>query len=184
MQSALVLVDIQNDYFAGGRCELYRPEQAAENAARILKCFRAQGMPVFHVQHVNIRENATFFIPETEGVFIHHSVAPLPTEPVVVKHAPNSFLGTGLHEKLAAMQVEHLVLCGMMSHMCIDTTARAAKDYGYAVTLIQDACTTKDLQWGESVLDAQTVHQVFMASLNGMFAKVQNADELLAECAE
>ncbi len=184
MKSALVLVDIQNDYFAGGRCELYRPEQAAENAAKLLNYFRAQGLPVFHVQHVNIRKTATFFIPETEGVRIHQSVTPLPTETVVVKHAPNSFFGTGLHEKLVAVEAEHLVLCGMMSHMCIDTTARAAKDYGYAVTLIQDACTTKDLQWGETVLDAQTVHQVFMASLNGIFAKVQKADDFLADCAE
>ena len=179
MRSALILIDIQNDYFKGGKSELFNPEQAAKNASEVLNVFRMKGLPILHVQHINTRLGATFFIPETSGVEIHQSVSPLPSEKIIIKHAPNSFFETNLQKELSKEKINHLVICGMMSHMCVDTTVRAAKDYQYEVTVLQDACTTKDLSWDNHIIDAQTVHNTFMASLNGMFAKVQTTKEYL-----
>jgi nicotinamidase-related amidase len=181
MKSALVLIDIQNDYFKGGKLELYKPEQAAKNASSVLEIFREKGLPIFHVQHINTREGATFFLPDSDGITIHNSVYPLQGEQIIVKHAPNSFFETQLQHKLVEKNIKNLVVCGMMSHMCVDTTVRAAKDLGYSVTLLQDACTTKDLLWDNTVINAQVVHNTFMASLNGAFAKVQSTADYISE---
>lgn len=181
MSEALVLVDIQNEYFKGGKMELHRPEQAAENAARALGYFRAAGLPVFHVRHVNDRPGASTFLPGSPSADIHASVAPIKGEPVVVKRKPSSFLGTGLAEELRRLGIGHIVVCGMMSHMCIDTTVRSAQEHGFTATVLEDACTTMNLAWQGAALPAETVHSVIMASLNGMFARVQATGDYLAE---
>jgi nicotinamidase-related amidase len=180
MKSALLLIDIQNDYFPGGKNELFEPERAAERARRVLEYFRAASLPVFHIRHVSTRENATFFLPDTTGAEIHPLVLPREGEPVLVKHTPNAFVGTALERELRAQQPEQLVICGMMSHMCIDSTVRAATDLGFSVTLLEDACTTKDLTWDGVQIPAQTVHRAIMASLSGTFAHVINTEEWLA----
>ena len=91
----------------------------------------------------------------------------------MVKHTPNSFFKTNLLELLKSKGIDQLVVCGMMTHMCIDTTVRAAKDYGIPVTLLYDACATKDLTIMGNSIPAKVVHDAYMAGLNGMFAEVK-----------
>lgn len=177
---ALIIIDIQNEYFKGGKRELFQPEAAADNAKRLLDHFREKNRPVFFIQHISTQEGATAFLPGSNGADIHSSISPGTKECVLVKHAPNSFYQTGLSERLMEMGIHHLVICGLMSHMCIDTTVRAARDFGFTVTLIHDACTTMDLTWNSQVIPAQTVHNVFMAALSGSFAKVISTDEYLS----
>jgi len=176
MNTALLLIDIQKDYFENGKSQLFEAEKAVVHASKLLELFRKEGLPVIHVQHINKIEGATFFVPDTEGVQIHPSVNPNQEEPIIIKNAPNSFHNTELKETLDKYQIEHLIICGMMTHMCIDTTVRAAKDYGYKVTLIQDACATKSLMGSEGVIDARIVHNTFIAALNGIFADIINMD--------
>lgn len=178
MSKALLLIDIQNDYFEGGLSELVDPLQAADNAKKILTIFRENKLPIIHVQHINTREGATFFLPNTDGVKIHAAVQPLENEYVITKHTPNSFFETRLSSILNENNINSLVVCGMMSHMCIDTTVRAAKDYAIDITLVEDACATKDLSFQGVTISARTVHCAFMAGLSGMFAKVIGASEL------
>ncbi len=180
MNCALLIIDIQNDYFEGGSNPLHQPLKAAENAKRVLGFFRDNRLPVFHVRHVNLRPGATAFLPDTFGAEIHESVAPLCGEHVTVKHYPSAFLKTGLADTLESHGIVQLVVCGMMSHMCIDTTVRAAMDYGFAVTLLEDACATKDLVRDDRFIPAETVHQTFMAALHGMFAQVMTTDAFLS----
>lgn len=179
MKTGLLLIDIQNDYFKGGKLELYHAEQAVKNAKKILDLFREKNLPIIHIQHINLKKEATFFIKETEGVKIHDDVCPLPDETIIIKHAPNSFYNTDLQTVLVDKKIEQLVVCGMMSHMCIDTTVRCAKDFDYHVTLIEDACTTKDLVKENEILKASLVHKVFMASLDKVFAKVCTTEQLI-----
>jgi len=179
MKSALILIDIQNDYFKDGKNALHQPEQAAIQAKRTLDYFRKRGLPVYHVQHINKEEGASFFLPDTVGAEIHASVKPQRGEKVFVKHAPNSFFDTGLADELAKKQIDHITVCGMMSHMCIDTMVRAARDFGLTTTVLHDACTTKDLKWGQTMIPAQIVHNAFMASLHGIFANVISTEEFL-----
>lgn len=179
MKEALLLIDIQNDYFPGGKMELVSMEEAAKKAGELLKAFRTAGKPVFFIKHMSTRSDATFFVPGTQGTDIHSSVSPLPDETVIEKHFPNSFLQTDLLSVLKESEVTDLIICGAMSHMCIDTTVRAAKELGFKCTLIADACATRNLKFGEEILPAQTVHASFMAALDGMFATIMTADEYL-----
>ena len=176
MQYGLVLIDIQNDYFEGGRHVLTQPNKAAANAVQVLSTFRALQWPVFHVRHISTKPNATFFLPDTPGAEFYPVTAPIDGESVILKHKPNSFLNTDLAQQLAAANVDQLVICGMMTHMCVDTTVRAAADLGYSVTLISDACATRDLLWDGEPVPALQVQRAFLAALDGSFARVVTAD--------
>jgi nicotinamidase-related amidase len=179
MNKALVIIDIQNDYFAGGRMPLAGPETAAARAGTLLAVFRKSRAPVFHVQHISTRPGATFFLPDTDGAMIHDSVAPRDGEGVIVKHFPNAFRETSLAKDLRAAAVDELFFVGMMTHMCIDTSVRAAADLGFRCSVAADACATRDLAWGGQAVDAARVHTAFLAALNGAFARVAPAAELL-----
>ncbi len=174
MTKALVIIDIQNDYFPGGAMELVGSIEAAEVAAKIQQDFREQGLPVINVQHIAKSPSATFFLPNTEGAEIHESVKPLDSETIIVKHFPNAFRETALLDSLKNIEVSELVIVGMMSHMCIDTTVRAASDLGFSVTVYADACAAKDLEFEGRVTSAADVQTAFMSAIDGSFATVLN----------
>ena len=179
MTTALVLVDIQNDYFPAGAMALVGMEAAADNAARLLAAFRDREAPRFHVQHLSTRPGATFFLPGTPGAEHEARVAPAAGETVVTKHFPNAFRDTGLLEALRAAGVEDLVIAGAMSHMCIDATTRAAFDLGFGCTVAADACATRDLAWQGEIVPAAQVHAAFMAALTVPYATVVPTGEVL-----
>jgi len=172
MKKAMILIDIQNDYFPGGKCELYQADQAAAIAAAALEDSRKSGDEVIFIQHINQDINAPFFCEGTEGCEIHDSVKPLRSEKIIIKRRPNSFYETELKDYLESKGITELYICGMMSHMCIDSTVRAAKDLGYTVNLIENACTTRDLSLNGEVYPAKIVHNIFMAALNGKFVEL------------
>jgi len=178
--TALVLIDLQNDYFPGGTMELAGPDAAVSQAALMLDAFRRKGLPVVHIQHIATRPGATFFLPDSKGAEIHASVQPGPGERVVVKHFPNGFRETTLLEELRSIGASKLTFGGMMTHMCVDTTVRAAADLGFQCALAQDACATRGLVFAGQPVEAEKVQLAYLAALNGSFATVQPARELCA----
>ena len=178
MQTALILIDIQRDYFPGGAMEVSGAEDAARQAALLLNTFRQKSLPVLHVQHISTRAGATFFLPDTPGVEIHDLVRPLPDEPVFKKNYPNSFHDTNLQEYLQQQGITNLVIAGMMTHMCIDTTTRAAADLGFTCTLAHDACATRSLTFDGKQISAADVQTAYIAALNGIFVKAESAREI------
>lgn len=178
MSTALLIIDIQNDYFPGGAMELAGSIEAGARAAKLLEAFRGKGLPVIHVQHISTRPGASFFVPGTRGVEIHPSVSPQTGETIIQKNFPNSFRGTPLLQHLREKGITRLVVAGMMTQMCVDSTVRAAADLGFECLLAHDACATRDLSFGGVAVPAASVHAAFLAALNGLFAKVQSADEL------
>ena len=178
MNQALLIIDIQNDYFPGGAMELVGSPAAGAQAGKLLRVFRQKSLPVIHIQHVSTRPGATFFLPNTPGVQIHESVAPEAGETVFQKHFPNSFRETPLLEHLRKHQITQLVIAGMMTQMCVDSTTRAAADLGFQCVLAHDACATKAMVFGGKTVPAESVQAAFLASLNGLFAKVQSAEEI------
>ena len=178
MKRALLLVDIQNDYFTGGAMQLVGMEAAAGKASSLLQVFRDRSEPVVHVRHLSKRPGATFFIPGTPGAEIHPAVEPLPAEPVITKVFPNSFRGTNLDDQLKKQEVGHLVICGAMSHMCIDATTRAAFDLGFKCTVVEDACATRNHAFKGETVPAWAVHGAFMAALQGIYAEVVSTGDL------
>ena len=178
MEKALLLIDIQNDYFPGGKASLVNPEQALENAYFALQLFRKKEYPIIHVQHINMKPRDTFFLPGTQGVKIHDRLTPKAGEHHVNKHFPNSFYQTNLLNIIQENQIGELVVCGMMTHMCIDTTVRAASGYTLPVTLLHDACATKNLSFGQETVLAKQVQAAYMAALAGVFAQVIPTSQL------
>ena len=173
MNHGILLVDLQNDYFPGGNMELVDIRAAAANARLLLDEYRKREKPVIHVQHVASRAGATFFLPDTRGAEIHAKVAPQADEIVVVKNYPNSFRDTRLLEILKQRGLGNLLICGAMSHMCIDATVRAACDLGFTCTVADDACATRNLTFKHKTIDASDVHAAFMAALSGSYATVR-----------
>jgi nicotinamidase-related amidase len=179
MNDCLLLIDLQNDYFPGGNMELVGIEDAALNAKALLNEFRDSSSPVIHVQHLSILPGATFFLPETDGARINEIVAPKENEIIISKNFPNSFLDTSLLEILRKKDIKNLIICGAMTHMCIDATTRAAFDFGFNCTVIEDACTTKDLVFKGKTIKAADVHSSFMAALAFPYANVVSTEEFL-----
>lgn len=176
-QTALILVDIQNDYFAGGRMALPAMEAAATQAAALVDMARAEAHDIIHIRHI-APADAPFFRDGTQGSEIHTSVMPRNTERVVIKDRPNSFVGTGLDDTLRSAGVDHLIICGAMSQMCIDATTRAAVDLGYTVTLVSDACAAAAVSFDGVTVPAEQVHAAIMAPLAARYANVVKAAEL------
>lgn len=167
-KTALLLIDIQDFYFPGGRMQLEDPEQAGMNAGLVLEQFRNKAYPVYHVRHN--------FEP---GGSIHQYVKPVEGEMIFSKDQVNAFLDTGLLEALRADSVEALVLCGMQTHMCLEAAVRAGHDFGFDVTVVQDACATRALQYEELIIPAKSVHYSTIKTIEGSYAKVVNTEELL-----
>jgi nicotinamidase-related amidase len=170
--TALVLIDIQNDYFPGGKMSLEGPEEAARQASRALDHFRRHSLPVYHIRHESVLPGSTFMIPGTPGAEIHPLVKPRDDEPVITKHFPNAFRQTGLLEALQKRRIGHLVFAGMMTHMCIDTSVRAGFDLGFRATLLHDATATRALPLGDGMVPAGEVQGAFIAALGQIFATV------------
>lgn len=179
MKQALIIIDVQNDYFAGGSMELVAMDAAALNCRQLLDAFRAETAPLFHIQHIASRPSATFFVADTPGCEINDRVKPQDNEPVVVKHYPSAFRETRLHDQLQAAGIEELVICGAMTHMCVDTTTRAAFDLGYKCHVVADACATRNLEFEGRPVAAADVQAAFMAALSMPFAQISSTRQFL-----
>jgi nicotinamidase-related amidase len=166
-KSALLIIDIQDFYFPGGRSALVEPEKAAQNVALLLDFFRGRKLPLIYVKHNS-----------EPGGEINDLVKPLPGEKIFTKDAVNSFVGTGLNKYLKTLKVDTLIICGMQTHMCVEAATRAASDLGYKCILIHDACATKDVKFGDKVIKAEDVHYSTLSTLKS-YCIVESTQEYL-----
>jgi nicotinamidase-related amidase len=178
MARALLLIDIQRDYFPGGRHPLVGSDRAADAASSVLADFRARAEPIVHVQHSWDGPDAAYLKPGTSGFAHDDRVAPAGEEPIVVKEAPNAFVGTGLEQRLRDGGIDQLVVAGMMTSMCVDATVRAAVDLGFSVTVVGDACAAPDLEHAGVRVPGEQVHAAFLAALAEGYADVVEARAL------
>ena len=178
--TALLVIDIQEFYFEGGRLALVGPVEASEQARKLLDRFRAKKWPVIHVQHLPKDQSSPIPDSGDPQYRIHPSVRPVPGETVVAKHFANSFRDTELLATLHRAGVTKLVICGMQTHMCVEAAARAAADLGFDVTVVHDACATRALSFHGTDVPAAQVHAATLAALSGSYARVVSTDELLA----
>ena len=179
METALIIIDIQNDYFPNGANPLENSNEAVIQAKKILDLFRHKKLPIIHIQHISRKAGATFFLPDTLGAEIHNTLKPIVGEQIIEKNSPNSFRNTSLLSYLKDNAITNLVICGMMTHMCVDATVRAAKDLDFSCTLIGDACTTKNLEYSGCKIAATEVHISFLAALSYFYANVISADKYI-----
>ncbi|MBU8911726.1 MAG: cysteine hydrolase [Desulfobacterales bacterium] len=177
MKKALIVIDLQNDYFVGGNMELVNIDTTLKKANKLIQYARKQRYKIFIIQHF-AKEGASFFAPKTEGVEINKDLD-IQSGTIISKNYPNSFRETKLHEELQANNIDSIIVCGAMSHMCIDTTVRAGFDLGYKIELVNDACATKDLQFKDEIIKAKDVHNSFMSALGSAFCEVKDTNEIL-----
>ena len=179
MNTALLLIDFQNDYFPNGRMPLDRSTEISLKAQEILQAFRAKQKSVIHVQHISTRPDAKFLLPCTKGIEFHANVQPLKHETIIKKHYPNSFKDTGLLNHLNKNKIKHLVIAGMMTHLCVDATVRAAYDFGISCTVLYDACASQNLDFHNIQIPGQTVQYAFLAALEPTYGRVLSVREAL-----
>ncbi|WP_430815236.1 cysteine hydrolase family protein [Carboxylicivirga sp. RSCT41] len=162
---ALLLIDIQDFYFPGGNAELVGALEAAEVASKVLQCFRDNGDLVVHVAH-----------QVKSGGDIHRAVEARDSEKVFVKSDVNAFKNTGLKEFLDKNNINELVIIGMQTHMCLEAAVRAAADYGYKVSVVNEACATRDLKFDEKIISAEQVHYSTLSTLRS-YAEVLSYED-------
>lgn len=180
-RTAVLIIDAQQEYFAGGRLPLPDGPRAIGRIARVLEWARRTGTPVFHIVHESRRPNAATFAPGSPGLAIHPAVTPAPAEPVIRKHLPGSFTGTTLEEELRRRGIERVIVTGFMTQMCCDTTSREASHRGFKVTILADATAAMDVRGLDGqMIPHDVVHRTHLASLNGFIAEVSTADRVIA----
>jgi nicotinamidase-related amidase len=176
---AVIIVDLQNDYLATGSFALTGIDAAAANAARIVEAARGKGDRIVHVHHIAKEADSPLFAPGTDGIHPIPAVKPQDGDTVIIKNYPNSFRETTLQQALQADGIEEVTIVGAMSDVCIDATARAAADLGYGLTVVHDACATRDKVFGDSTVPAAQVHATIM-SLEFGYGKVTTTADYLA----
>ena len=179
MNTALLLLEIQNDYFPNGRIALEKSIETCAKAQMILNAYRDKKLPVIHVQHISTHPDANSLLPCTKGAEFYSNVTPLKGETVIKKHYPNSFKDTQLLNHLIKNQINHLIIVGMMTHMSVDSTVRAAHDLGFSCTVLHDACTARQLEFNHHPINAQDVHHAFLAALQPSYATVMSTEDCL-----
>ncbi|WP_267406287.1 MULTISPECIES: cysteine hydrolase family protein [unclassified Chryseobacterium] len=180
--SALLIIDVQNDYFPGGKMTLVNADGAGQKTKELLAAYRAKGKPVIHIQHIATNAGATFFLPNTAGAEINALVTPKSGEKVIVKHYPNSFRDTDLLQYLKSIGVKNLTITGMMTDVCVVSTTRAAFDFGFNNTVITDATATRDRTLNGKTVSAANVQKSYLAGLNslgGLYAKVKTTAQFV-----
>jgi len=167
-KTALLLVDIQEFYFSSGYNQLIEPEAASQQAAIVLDYFRKNKELVVFIKHAVKKDS-----------LIHASVLPIDGEKVITKQEINSYLNTDLLSYLQENSIKRVVICGMMTHMCVEAAARASADYGFEVIVLNNACATKDLVFGNDTVLAKDVHVSTLATIENYYGKVVTVDEFL-----
>lgn len=172
----LLIIDVQNDYFSGGKMALHEPEKALHHIQQLEHDFKSKNLPIIYIQHINTQPNPAFFEKGTEGVALHSELLLQDDSIIIEKHFPNSFLQTELQATLNQLDVDTLVIAGMMTHMCVDSTTRAAAELGYHPVLIHDATATRTLTFNGYDVEASDVQNAFISSLSN-FSTVMSTDD-------
>ena len=177
---ALILIDVQLGLDEPRLGERSNPD-AERNMARLLREWRRRGLPIFHIQHMSTEPDSPLR-PDLPGNAIKPVVAPLLEEPVIQKQVNCAFIGTDLSQQLQDGGIESLLIAGLTIEHCVSTTARLASDLGYDVLVAADATAAHESRSYQGVhLPAEIVHDVALANLQGEFASVQSAAQILAQ---
>lgn len=179
MNTALLLLEFQNDYFPNGRIALEKSLDASVKAQSVLQTYREKKYPIIHIQHISTQPDAAYLLPCTKGAEFYTTLQPAKNETIIKKHYPNSFKDTSLLNYLIKNQINHLVICGMMTHSAVEATVRAAYDLGFSCTVLHDGCATRPLEFNHTIISETNVQSAFLAALQTMYATVLSTADYL-----
>lgn len=180
MSKALLVIDVQYDNFADSSMSDNESKQVIYKTNQLISHAKDSAMPVYVIEHISTNPLFPMFATGTKGAQTHAEIDTKETT-VVIKHYPNSFRETGLQDMLEGDGITDIIMCGAMTHMCIDATVRAGSDLGYRVTLVHDACFTKDLEFEGRIVNAADVQVSYLAALGDGFCDVIDVNTFASE---
>jgi nicotinamidase-related amidase len=176
MQEALLVIDVQNEYFTG-LLPISHPQGSLKNILRAMDEAHSRGMPIAVIQHGAPQENAAVFKKLSPTWELHPEVASRPRTKLIEKHLPGSFTGTDLEIWLTAEGVDTVVICGYMTHMCCDTTARQAVHRGFNNVFLSDATGTLEIRNEAGSVTAEELHRAILVTQAMRFSRVLTTDQ-------
>ncbi|RXT49127.1 cysteine hydrolase family protein [Bradyrhizobium betae] len=181
---ALIVVDVQrafDEWEAVGK-RRNNPDAVAR-IANLLKAFRTNRAPIFHIRHEGTKPNSTF-LPSRSGYAVKDEAREEAGEPVIVKRVNSAFIGTDLETRLRAAGITTLVICGATTNHCVETTTRMAGNLGFDARLVRDATWTFDRVGPDGdTHSAEEIHAMTLSNLNGEFARIVTSDDVNASFA-
>lgn len=177
----LIVIDVQKAFFNPAWGNRNNPN-AEENIDRLIRHWREMGRPIIFVQHISKNKSSFFYFEKKEDIEFRDFIQPLEGEIVITKSVNSSFIGTDLYQILVNMKSEHIVITGLTTNHCVETTTRMAGNYGFNPILVSDATATFDRKGinGE-VYSAELIHAMTMANLNGEFAVIADTESVIDE---
>lgn len=180
-RTALVVVDVQrafDEWDAAGKRR--NNPQAIARIVDLLNAFRDRGAPVFHIRHAGTRPDSSF-LPHGTGYPVKDEAREMPGEPVIVKRVNSAFIASDFEARLRGLGIEKLVICGATTNHCVETTTRMAGNLGFDTYLVRDATWTYERAGPDGdVHSAEDIHAMTLANLNGEFAQIASAAEIVA----
>lgn len=176
LRSALIVSEVQNDYFPQGRTPLEKSQEVLQKIQHILRTAREKKSIIVYLQHISTEPHAFYFLPCTRGAQFHPAVLPERGEIVIKKHYANGFKDSLLHSTLKKLRIEHLVFVGMKTQGAIDATVRAAHDLDYFCTVIYDACAAESIEFNQTVVTSSQVQAAFLSALRPHYANVLSTE--------
>lgn len=176
MRRALLLIDVQNEYFTG-KLPITYPEGSMENILRTIEAARANGIPVIAIQHTAPQEDSKTFKKGTKEWELHPGITGGKYDCLIEKTLPGSFTGTNLEAWLRERNIDTLVITGYMTQMCCDTTARQAVHLGFSVEFLSDATGTLQISNYAGTVTAEELHRAILVTQAMRFSKVLTTED-------
>jgi nicotinamidase-related amidase len=182
MKRAILVIDVQNEYF-NGKLPVTYPEDSFVNILKIVDAANLHGIPVIIIRHGNKQSSASLFVENSKGWQIHDKLLQKRYLKIIDKSLPGSFTNTELEAVLKTLGIETVVICGYMTQMCCDTTARQAFHIGYNVEFLSDATGTLAVLNYAGQISAQALHEAILVTQAMRFSKVISTSEWIKEIA-
>lgn len=176
MNKALLVIDVQNEYFSGKLPVTY-PKDSFKNILKVIDSANKNKIPVIIIQHSKLEEDAATFKKGNHEHDIHEEVLKRDYDIIIEKNLPGSFTGTELESWLKKNKIETVTICGYMTQMCCDTTARQAMHRDYNVEFLSDATGTLDISNSAGKINAEELHKAILITQAMIFSKVMSTEE-------
>ncbi len=180
MKQALLVIDVQNEYFTG-KLPVSYPHGSFENILKVMDEATKHGIPVIVIQHTAKAPDSPTFRKGSHEWELHPRVASRPHDLYIEKQLPGSFTGTHLEPWLMEKGIDTLVIAGYMTQMCCDTTARQAFHLGFAVEFLSDATGTLSITNAAGAVKDEELHRAILVAQQAKFSKVMNTEEWLGK---
>ncbi len=179
MKPALLVIDVQNEYFAPhGQWVLPDGEKALPHIQALLSAARDALIPIVHITHEELDLDSPIFRAGSHAVDMHPAIEVRSGEKLIKKHFPGSFTQTPLEAYLRQHNIDTVIVSGFMTQMCCDTTTRQADERGLATLFASDATAARDLTLNGQTVSHRIIHETTLAVMT-QFATVMTTEDII-----